>query len=71
MSFVHNAIQFQQDAETIHAAKKSLSISCALCSEHGIMSCDCDTCPVQHAHNARLETLKTIELLNQERRSLV
>lgn len=70
MGFVHNAIQFQQSAETIAQARKSLDISCRMCSEKGLLHYDCDACPVQLAHNTRLETMKAIDLLNSEKERL-
>lgn len=70
MSFVSNAIRFQESSETVYQAEKSLSISCRMCSERGLMYCDCETCPIQHAHNARIDALKAINLLNQERGAL-
>lgn len=70
MSFISNAIKFQKNAETIQQAKKSLEISCSMCCERGLLNCDCDFCPIQHAHNLKIETIKIIEQLNSERGEL-
>lgn len=67
MSFVQNAIRFQESAETIAQADKSFEISCDMCCKRGLMTCDCDFCHIQHAHSIKIETLKMIKLLNEER----
>lgn len=67
MSFISNAIQFQKGAGSIFQAEKSLSISCRMCSERGIMHCDCERCPIQHAHNTRVETLRIMREMSAQK----
>lgn len=60
MGFIHDAIRFQDEATSLQQANRRFNISCRICAEHGLITVDCDRCPVNAAHSSKVEYFKLL-----------
>lgn len=61
MGFIYNAISLQEEAETPWQAERSFRKSCRMCGEKGLLSYDCDMCPVRAAHERTMDIFRMRE----------